>query len=533
MREIEVKLVRVTLENFRGYKEPSSISIDALTTLIGKNDAGKSTFLEALDMFFNDGRPDSGDACVYSESKKVRVCCVFDDLPPQIILDSSSITSLSDEYLLNEEGELEIIKEWDVSFKTPKESIFILANHPSSAGVSDLLFLKNADLKSRLGVLGIDASSVDVRVNAEIRKVIRQNSLPLKLKQRKIPVDREGGKEIWEKIRSFLPMYALFKSDRPSHDGDDEIQSPLKLAVAQALKELEPELKAIEEKVRVKAEDVANRTLQKLKEMDDKLANELKPLFRTDPKWDVFKLGLVGDNGISVNKRGSGVRRLILLNFFRAEAERRRKEKGGIVHVIYAIEEPETSQHPHNQRLLLEAIHDLTSDDHVQVMLTSHTPNLAGLLPISSLRYVKKEDDGTVSVAPCKDQDLPVIANELGIIPDKRVQVIMCVEGSNDVEFFFRISSILRRSYPDVVDLSLDRRVALLPVGGGALVHWVNNHYLKGFGLPEIHIYDRDDESPPKYQECCDEVNSRGDGSWAVITSKREIDVTFLNLIKK
>ena len=66
--------------------------------------------------------------------------------------------------------------------------------------------------------------------------------------------------------------------------------------------------------------------------------------------------------------------------------------------------------------------------------------------------------------------------------------------------------------------------MALLPVGGGALVHWVNNHYLKGFGLPEIHIYDRDDESPPKYQECCDEVNSRGDGSWAVITSKREIE---------
>ena len=34
--------------------------------------------------------------------------------------------------------------------------------------------------------------------------------------------------------------------------------------------------------------------------------SELKPFFRADPKWDVFKFGLVGDNDIPINKRGSG-----------------------------------------------------------------------------------------------------------------------------------------------------------------------------------------------------------------------------------
>jgi hypothetical protein len=53
-------------------------------------------------------------------------------------------------------------------------------------------------------------------------------------------------------------MYALFRSDRASQDGDEEVQSPLKFAITQALKELEPQLKEFEDKVRVRTEEVAN-----------------------------------------------------------------------------------------------------------------------------------------------------------------------------------------------------------------------------------------------------------------------------------
>lgn len=43
------------------------------------------------------------------------------------------------------------------------------------------------------------------------------------------------------------------------------------------------------------------------------------------------------------------MKRLVLLSFFRAEAERRLSEQGGNG-IIYAIEEPETSQHTENQK---------------------------------------------------------------------------------------------------------------------------------------------------------------------------------------
>lgn len=51
------------------------------------------------------------------------------------------------------------------------------------------------------------------------------------------------------------------------------------------------------------------------------------------------------------------MRRLILLNYFRAEAERQRESDRSI---IYALEEPETAQHPDWQRMLYSALVELS-----------------------------------------------------------------------------------------------------------------------------------------------------------------------------
>lgn len=521
-----MRLAALTLENFRGYCSPVKIRVDSdLTAFIGKNDAGKSTVLEALEIFFNDGKMEQGDACVKAEHSIVRIGCAFTDFPAELVLDTAARTSFTAEYLLNEDGELEIVKEWDASAKAPKEAVFAAAMHPTHADASDLLALKNSELKARVKKLKVDESTVNFSVNVDMRQAIRDASpQPLALARRLVPLDKDDAKKVWEQIKRQLPMYALFRSDRASHDGDEEVQNPLGFAIAQALKEMEADLKRIEDVVRAKAEDVANRTLSKLKEMDSRLASELKPFFKADPKLNnAFKFGLVGDNGIPINKRGSGVRRLILLSFFRAEAERRRLEKGAFS-VIYAIEEPETSQHPDNQRLLVQAIKELSIDENTQVLITSHTPGLAGLLPSESLRCVRKQEDGTVSVLECDDAELGIIANELGVLPDRRVQALVFVEGSNDIEFLERISTMLKQVDPAVVDFVSDNRVALVPLGGGSLKHWVAKHYLKKLGIPEVHIYDRDDDSPPKYQEASNTVNARVDGSWSVITAKRELE---------
>ena len=43
-----MKLIRMRIKNFRCYKKEISIEFDDMTALIGKNDAGKSTVIDAL-----------------------------------------------------------------------------------------------------------------------------------------------------------------------------------------------------------------------------------------------------------------------------------------------------------------------------------------------------------------------------------------------------------------------------------------------------------------------------------------------------
>ena len=56
-----MRLHEVILKNFRGYYGETRIAISDLTALIGKNDVGKSTILEALDIFFNQSKIDATD----------------------------------------------------------------------------------------------------------------------------------------------------------------------------------------------------------------------------------------------------------------------------------------------------------------------------------------------------------------------------------------------------------------------------------------------------------------------------------------
>ena len=159
---------------------------------------------------------------------------------------------------------------------------------------------------------------------------------------------------------------------------------------------LQETLFEIANEVEKKLKEVSERTLQKLREMDPDIANSLNPVIPSADslKWqDVFKnVSISGDDDIPINKRGSGVKRLVLLNFFRAEAEKRAQSEGG-TGMIYAIEEPETSQHSNNQRLLIEAFKTLASNEATQVILTTHSSVIVKQLDFSNLRLISNTEN--------------------------------------------------------------------------------------------------------------------------------------------
>ena len=93
--------------------------------------------------------------------------CVFDDLPSEIALENVS-TSFTAEYLLNEDGDLEIRKIYRTG---GKQTIWINAKHPSNAGFDDLLSKKNQELKAMIRENGLE-NSVNLTINTEMRTAL-------------------------------------------------------------------------------------------------------------------------------------------------------------------------------------------------------------------------------------------------------------------------------------------------------------------------------------------------------------------------
>ncbi len=519
-----MRLIAITIENFRCYRAPLRIAFEDFTALVGKNDAGKSTVMEALAVFFDDAL-EKGDASVGGDAKRVSITCEFDQLPTSLILDADFETSLADEYLLDNNGCLQIRKIFDASLEKPKlASVAAIALHPTTDKYHDLLHLKQKDLLKRADDLDVNLEAVDKAANAPVRRAIWQSCQNLNRKLTDVTLDKEGAKQAWDRLSEIMPEFALFKSDRSSSDQDEEAQDPLKTAVREAIAAVEPELQKIRDKVELEVRKIATATLDKIREMDSTLAATLDPRISHKKFDSLFSTSLTGDDGIPINKRGSGVRRLVLLNFFRARAEQSVTESKRSI--IYAVEEPETSQHPRNQRMLLSALRDLAGTPGRQVIITTHTPMLARALPESALRYVDVTPNGARQVKTVGGQDTQHIADSLGVLPDHSVKLFIGVEGKHDIEFLRRASKVFLAGgikVPDLEALELAGEIIFVPCGGSSLALWASR--LSPLLRPELHLCDRDNAPPaqPKYNALMTAVNAR-QGCIAYCTTKREME---------
>ena len=347
----------------------------------------------------------------------IEIIVCFKVFPAKITIDSSHKTNLQNEFLLNKDGELEVIKRY--SSKGLKEQVYLSAYHPSDQNCSDLYTKKSSDLKKIIKDAGIACGNNSI--NAIMRSAIWEH---YKAKEhcalRELDLAKEDGKNIWEKIKEFLPQYSLFQSDRKNSDNDSEVQDPLKEATKEIISSsnLEAQFNQIATEVTNKLREVANSTLSKLKEMNPDIAEglEVKIPEVKDLKWaELFKsVSIEGKDGIAMNKRGSGVRRLILLNFFRAKAEEKASRDNRTL--IYAIEEPETSQHNEHQKILIDALKELANKGH-QILLTTHSGHIVKQLDIKQLRLARLNNNKQKEVVEVDVQALPYPSlNEINYI---------------------------------------------------------------------------------------------------------------------
>lgn len=508
-----MKLRKVRIKNFRGYKDVS-IDISNLNVIIGKNDVGKSTIIDALDIYFNDAQIDITDLNVFLEEadkKYIEISCCFEVDPEETItLDASdnTATCLRDEFLLNADGLLEISKVYEVvGNKINKPVAKLIAKHPTNFA-TPLVTMKIKDLQKLADDLGITRSNNSIKKC--IRAAIFEQTENLQFDDNF--VIETGTKEsdiidIFNKFKDDLPIYMPFRADRTNTDKDKEVNDTTKAIAKTAVVDLESKFEEIKREIVEKIKDIADKTLEKLRVFDKNIANSLEPNIFSKNLDSLFSFTFSCDNGISFNKRGSGVKRLMLLSFFLADSER---NNSGSRDVIYAIEEPETSQHPDYQIMLMNSFKQLAASMHRQIILTTHTPEIVKMVDKDNVIFLQKNDTSDISVQQNNSIDIKRVADTLGILPFVSYKGVIFVEGATDIRFLKNLNNM--EPFKAIIDL---KQFSLIPLHGGANIDsWIKMDYLRNSNVKCLYFKDRDDES-------IQEIVSRDN---CIRTRKREIE---------
>lgn len=522
-----MKLKKIKLINFRGYKKFEVDFDNNFNVIIGRNDIGKSTILEALEIFFNSDKikMDITDLCVYAEDINISITCCFDVGDGKILIDSTNYTNCKDEFLLNKDGLLEIKKTWNCSGSSITKSslkTYIVAFYPTQYEIP-LVLEKISKLQKIYDKYKNDPVYIPEKrtKSAELRRAIYTKELvePVECRTIDIDISKEDAKNIGDSLFKQFPRYFLFESDRKNTDKDDEIQDPLKAVTKMVIADMNVEIEELQKRVKDNVEEIGRRTIKKLAELDKKIAQDIKPVVTLKPIDSSFSFDLVSDNGIPINKRGSGVRRLILLSYFRAEAEKaiaKEPER----QLIYAIEEPETSQHPNFQRMIFETLDELSLKPSHQIIVTSHTPEITKMLNINQLIFLKKTESGEVIAENNEHEKVKGIADDLGILPYAATRTVIYVEGQNDVNFLFNLNQSISE-LKSIIDLK-EEGIPLIPLQGSRLIDWINKDYFQKSNLKEIYITDSDVQ---KYVDMVKNINTANDGrryGWSTLRKEME-----------
>ena len=207
-----MRLKSIKLKNFRGYRNETEVEFNNLTAFVGQNDAGKSSILEALEIFFNNKivkieKDDLNVDAAAAGENKIEITCIFTELPTQLIIDDANPTTLQNEYLVNIDGNLEVKKIFSCGARTPSEKVFIIANHPTIANGNDLLTLKRADLRTRANQINIPEANYNGNVNSSLRGAIWNHLGALNFAVTEIQVDKEDAKEAWSYLEKWMPQF--------------------------------------------------------------------------------------------------------------------------------------------------------------------------------------------------------------------------------------------------------------------------------------------------------------------------------------
>ena len=375
-----MNIIGMNIRNFKAHKDTGYVPITTLTAFIGKNDSGKSSLLAAMDVFLSGKKQiDASDIYDFKNLK--------DEEYTEIELMFGNYSENIHKFgILSKSNELDIKKTFDRDGKL--KDYLIKVNDYLDEDFQGLWAKKEQDLNKLGTKYGLDFT----KSGRSITNEGKINSI------RKYADSLGSGKQdAWFNIQGTakdllateLPTFELYENEVSLDTRVATFQKPFQESIAQSMESVSDLSSQMEKKVRESIKEMQERIESYLKEQTDTVE-------RIDlvPEFDWKHLATVGINIIDklgyevpAEKRGSGLRRLIMVSYLRYMAQRSRDD--GSPSVIYGIEEPETSLHPGAQKVLLDSI-KILADNGTQIIFATHSPVFVSDLNQENVIIIKR-----------------------------------------------------------------------------------------------------------------------------------------------
>ncbi len=412
-----MNLTKLRIINFRGIQDVDFLVSD-FTTIIGQNNAGKSSVLRAIDILCNNGTPEFEEILNKSHGVKMEIIGTFENIQDwerdtpgvaSLISDNKIILRVSAHYF-NEGGKDKVEKGLHAYVR--KEII---------TGWSDTWADVSQEIKDLAGSLSItNGTHFKTKANNErVKQAIRENrpelivhgdlewtdegiSIPAALKQAVpstilIPAVRDAAEEM--------------KTGKTSKTAFGELINSLILPKVKELAAYNTIIEALGQL----GEQIQNpAALPTIQEINEKISNRLKGLIdvqskltMSNPDIDAALISNVGirivdgQHDTPISLQGHGLQRTLIFTLLELIAERNseNEENDNVKNTIILFEEPELYMHPQMIRKLKSLLLRVSKSNHWQVICTTHNPVLIDVADNPRSLVILKKDQHTKLVS--------------------------------------------------------------------------------------------------------------------------------------
>lgn len=271
-----MKLNKIILKNFKAFKN-ATIDLDDIAILVGKNDAGKSTILHALNLFFNPKETKKTDLLYKDQSILVDTICLechfsFENATEVNLGGEDKDILITETNLLNDKNLF--VLGYKYTEESLKKSPFISASYVKcynydissldwSGKKRTLEQMNKKELDSAIEKLNIvKPDDADGRENHWKRKALESYLISNKFEKINVEInlgEKRNKEDRLNPVIEKLPQFKLFSNDKANSIEDKEnsavIENEIKSIIAEQMKsklnEINDEMhKAMQEKLK-------------------------------------------------------------------------------------------------------------------------------------------------------------------------------------------------------------------------------------------------------------------------------------------